>query len=117
MRRTPLSVASLVVAGIVVALLLAFFVSPHASSSPDGLEKVAAEHSLDTGTRPHDLADGPLADYSVRGIEGTRLSTGVAGVIGVLATFALTAGAVALARRTGAGARSRQVGGPVSDAA
>ncbi len=116
-RRTAISVASVVGAGIVVALLLAFFVSPHASSSPDGLEKMAAEHSLDTRTRPHDLADGPLADYSVRGIDGAGLSTGVAGIIGVLATVALTGSAVALARRTGAGARSRRTGGPASDVA
>lgn len=101
-RHTSISVASVVGAGIVVALLLAFFVSPHASSSPDGLEKVAGEHSLDTETRPHDLADGPLAEYSVRGVDRAGLSTGLAGIIGVLATFGLTAGGIALSRRISA---------------
>ena len=75
-------------AGLIVAFLLAFFVSPFASSSPDGLEKVAADKGLDTGAKAHALADGPLADYSVKGVDNKKLSTGMAGVIGVSITFA-----------------------------
>ena len=67
-----------------VALLLAFFVSPEASSSPDGLEKVATDKGfIDTGT-DHALADLPTADYGVEGVDNERLSTGLAGIIGVL---------------------------------
>ncbi len=75
--------------GVLVALLLAFFVSPHASSKPDGLEKVAADTGIDVGERAHTMAGGPLADYSVRGVDDASLSTGLSGVIGVAATFAV----------------------------
>ncbi len=36
-----------VVGGLLVALALAFFVSPYASSSPDGLNKVAEDKGFD----------------------------------------------------------------------
>jgi hypothetical protein len=89
-----------VAAGLFVALLLAVFVSPFASSSPDGLEKVAAEKSLDRGEREHALADGPLADYSVRGVHDERLGSGLAGVVGVAVTFAVVGGLFLVLRRT-----------------
>ena len=73
--------------GLLLALLLAFVVSPHASASPDGLEKVAAEKRLDTDTRAHAISGGPFADYAVAGIDDNGLSTGIAGVIGVTVTF------------------------------
>jgi hypothetical protein len=50
-----------------------------------------------------------LADYSVRGVHDERLSTGVAGVVGVVVTFAIGAGLFVVLRRT-AGRRDR--GGP-----
>ena len=90
-----------VVAGLVVALVLAFGVSRYASSQPDGLEKVAADHALDTGEQAHAAADGPLADYSTRGIDDAGLSTGVAGVVGVVITFALAGGLVWFEARAG----------------
>lgn len=79
-------------AGLTVALVLAFVVAPVASSSPDGLEKVAADKGLDRDVRDHALAGGPLAEYTVRGVDDDGLSTGVAGVIGVIVTFAAGCG-------------------------
>jgi cobalt/nickel transport protein len=75
------------VGGLLVAAGLALFVSGFASSSPDGLEKVAGDKGFLQTARDHLFADGPLADYAVRGIENERLSTGVSGLIGVLVTF------------------------------
>ena len=89
-----------VAAGLAVVLALAFFVSPIASSEPDGLEKVAQEERFADRAEDHDLADGPLADYGVDGVEDEGLSTGLAGVIGVALTFALGAGLFALVRRS-----------------
>jgi hypothetical protein len=86
-------------AGLAVALLLAFLVSPHASSKPDGLNKVAIDQGFDNQQKPHALGDGPLAGYGVDGVDNDRLSTGLAGVIGVAATFALGLGFFALVRR------------------
>jgi hypothetical protein len=80
------------VAGLVVALALAGIISYYASSSPDGLEKVAEdEQFLDTAT-DHATADSPLADYGVEGVDNERLSVGLAGVIGVVITAAIAGG-------------------------
>ena len=95
--RTKLSL--FVGAGLAVALLLAFLVSPHASSQPDGLNKVAIDHGFADQQKPQALGDGPLAGYGVKGVDDNRLSTGLAGIIGVAATFALGLGFFALVRR------------------
>lgn len=78
---------SFVLGGLAVALILAFFISPMASSSPDGLEKVAGDKGFLETAADHTLADGPLADYGVKAVSNERLSTGFAGIIGVLLTF------------------------------
>ena len=93
------SVVGLIIAGLIVAVLLATFVSPFASSSPDGLEKVAADKALDTEVEDHGLADGPLADYGVEGVHNERVSTGLAGLIGVAVTFAVGFGVFAVIKR------------------
>lgn len=76
-----------VVGGLIVAIGLAFFVSPVASSSPDGLEKVSIDQGFADTAEEHALADGPLADYGVEGVDDEGLSTGLSGVIGVAITF------------------------------
>jgi len=91
-------------AGLLVALALAFFVSPEASSSPDGLEKVATDEGFVDEAAPHDMADSPLADYGVGGVDDERLGTGLAGVVGVGVTF-LVMGGIVLLVRTAAGRR------------
>ncbi len=76
-----------VAGGLIVVLGLAFFASPLASSSPDGLEKVSIDQGFAETAEEHALAEGPLADYAVEGVEDQRLSTGLSGVIGVAITF------------------------------
>ncbi|MEU5773802.1 energy-coupling factor ABC transporter permease [Streptomyces venezuelae] len=71
------------IAGIVASLVLAGFVSFYASADPDGLEKVAHDKGIDKKAEDHATADSPLADYGVKDITDTRLSGGLAGVIGV----------------------------------
>ncbi|MGW4940809.1 PDGLE domain-containing protein [Actinoplanes sp. NPDC004185] len=98
--------------GLLVALLLAGVVSSFASSSPDGLDATAREgctfdsHGEITGgtcmlqrEQDHQLADSPLAGYGIRGIDNPYLSTGLAGVLGVLVTFAIGGGVFWLVRR------------------
>ena len=87
-----------VVAGLLVALGLAVFVSPFASSEPDGLEKVATEQGFEGSADDHDLSSSPVADYRVDGVEDDRVATGLAGLVGVLVTFGLALGAFALLR-------------------
>jgi hypothetical protein len=76
-----------VVGGLIVALGLAFFVSPHASSSPDGLNRVAIDKGFSDAEKESATAGGPLAGYGVKGVENQSLSTGLAGIIGVAITF------------------------------
>ncbi|MFD8306113.1 energy-coupling factor ABC transporter permease [Streptomyces sp. NPDC059690] len=71
------------VTGLATSLVLAGFVSFYASSSPDGLEKVAHDKGIDKKAQRHRSADSPLAGYGVRDVEDARLSGGLAGVIGV----------------------------------
>jgi len=96
-RRT--SLLGFVVIGLAVAVALVVAVAPRASSQPDGLEKVAADHGIDAGERGHALGDGPFADYEVQGVEHDALGTAVAGIVGIAATFVLGAGAVWAFRR------------------
>jgi cobalt/nickel transport protein len=70
------------------ALVLAAVFSFYASSSPDGLEKVAGEIGFSDSAKDHANSDFALADYGVDGIENERFSVGIAGVIGVVATGA-----------------------------
>lgn len=95
---------SLFVVGLLVALVLAGVVSGFASSAPDGLEKVAAQVGFIDTEQPHTMTDSPVAGYGVKGIENERLSGGLAGVIGVVATLALGSGLFWLVRRRGDGA-------------
>jgi cobalt/nickel transport system permease protein len=95
-----LRLRSFVIIGVAVSLVLVFVAAPHASSSPDGLEKVAADTGIDLQVTDHAMADSPLADYGVQGIDSPGLGTGVSGALGVVATFVLGAGLVGLLRVT-----------------
>ena len=88
-----------IIAGFALSLLLAGVVSNYASSSPDGLEKVAEDIGFLENAKEHTNSDGLLADYGVKGVENERLSTGAAGVIGVLATAGVSSGLFLILRR------------------
>jgi hypothetical protein len=85
--------------GLAVALGVAGFVSGFASSEPDGLEKVAVEQGLDEAAADHALADSPLAGYTVDGVDGGRVATGIAGAAGVAITLGATLGLLYGVRR------------------
>ena len=104
--------------GLLVTVGLALVVSGFASSSPDGLERVAEDKGFLGTARDHLLADGPLADYAVKGVGNERLSTGLSGLIGVLITFGLGGAlfAVVRSRRSGGdGGKGAEPGGPGSE--
>ena len=89
-----------VAVGLALAVALAFLVAPEASSEPDGLEKVAIDEGFVDGAEDHDLAGSPTADYGVEGVDDARLSTGLAGALGIGVTFAVTGGLFWLVRRS-----------------
>src|SRR4051794_18641786 len=76
------SARPILVFGLAVAIGLATGASPFASSRPDGLERVAADHAF-IG-RQH----GPAGNYAIAGIGDARLATGLAGFAGTLVVFA-----------------------------
>ncbi len=98
-KRTRLSTRRLWIIGVLAALLLAGGLSYYASASPDGLEKVAADHKMDTKVEVHTFANSPLADYQTKDVESPRLSGGLAGVIGVGATLLVGTGFFYVIRR------------------
>ena len=93
------------IAGLLVAVGLALVVSGFASSSPDGLERVAEDKGFLETAQDHLFADGPLADYAVKGVDNERLSTGLSGLVGVLITFGVGLGAVRAAQDHAVGLR------------
>jgi hypothetical protein len=78
--------------GLLVCLLLAGVASYYASSHPDGLQRVAEQTGFGHTADESATADGPLAGYSTRGVDDTRLSGGIAGVAGVVVMLLLSTG-------------------------
>jgi cobalt/nickel transport protein len=89
----------LVAVGLALSLVLAGGVSYYASSHPDGLEKVAGDIGFLDTAKESAVEDSPLAGYGVAGIENERISGGLAGVIGVASTAAISFGLFYALRR------------------
>jgi cobalt/nickel transport protein len=79
-------------AALLVTLLLAGVGSYYASSHPDGLEHVADRAGFLDTADDHPAGDGPMADYSVEGVDSPRLAGGLAGVVGVGVTLLVAGG-------------------------
>ena len=107
------SVFPFVLVGLAVSLLIGVVVSNFAAGTPDALQRAimdsACEDEPNEAAKEECLAEqegepvlgiqpGLLSDYSV---------TWLSGLVGVVATFALSAGLVLLLRRTG-GSSSRR---------
>lgn len=93
-----------VVVAVLVALALAGGVSYYASSSPDGLNKVAADHGFDAKQRDSAAADSPMSGYDTKGVNDSRVSGGLAGVAGVAVVLLATGALTYLVRRRPASA-------------
>jgi hypothetical protein len=95
-----MSLRIFVVLALALAVGLASALSPYASSSPDGLEKVATEKQfLEDGKLHAVQEDAPIPDYAFPGIDNPRVATGVAGFVGTLGVFALGYGLAYVLRR------------------
>ena len=75
-----------------LSIALAVFISPFASTSPDGLERVAEDKEFLHNAEGQEKISAPLPDYSVPGIGGEGLSTSLAGLIGTIITFVIAGG-------------------------
>jgi hypothetical protein len=86
----------LTVIALAVAIGLATAVSPFASSSPDGLNKVADEKGF---AKQAHAGDGPIAGYAFPGISNEHVAKGVSGFVGTIGVFALGWGIASVVRR------------------
>lgn len=88
-----------IIIGLLVALILAVFVSPLASPFLDGLEKVAEEKGfLEKGEEV--ILNSPIPDYIWPGIENEGVATAIAGASGTVVTFLAAWGLSLLLRRS-----------------
>ena len=97
--KRPVSTRLLVVAGVLVALLLAGVASFYASGDPDGLTKVSEDQGFAQTEKEHQTGDGPLAGYETKGVADGRLSGGLAGVLGSLVVLTIAGGGALVVRR------------------
>ena len=79
--------------GLGIALILALFLSPFTSTSPDGLEKVAETKGFaEKGETWKFWKQAPLPDYNIPWINNEKVSTALSGLIGTLAIFFIAFG-------------------------
>jgi hypothetical protein len=85
---------------LAVAVGLAVFASPYASTSPDGLQKVAGSKGFLADGRLHTIQErSPVPGYAFPGIHDPRLAKGLAGLLGTLLVALVGVAVVELARR------------------
>ncbi len=84
---------SLIWIGLGLSLLMALFLSPYGSSSPDGLEKVAETKGFqDRGEGWTLWKHAPFKNYTLPWIRDEKTSQAVSGFIGTLAIFLMAYG-------------------------
>jgi cobalt/nickel transport system permease protein len=79
--------AETVAFGLVISLGLGIFVSPIASTWPDGLEKIAGTLGFLERAVQTPLASAPIPDYTLPGIGSPGWATALAGGIGTAVVF------------------------------
>lgn len=101
-RRAP-SRRVVIIAGVVAAVLLATVVALFASSSPDGLERVAEDVGFADTAEDSATGASPLADYQVGGQQSDgatwrSVGAGVAGLVIMAAVAFVGFGALSRSR-------------------
>jgi cobalt/nickel transport protein len=87
---------------ILLTLVIAVFLSPWASSLPDGLERVAENLGFMEKAGGNGQAlwkNAPLADYKFPGLSGEGRATALSGLLGTLAMVGLGWGIGRLLRK------------------
>jgi cobalt/nickel transport protein len=89
------------VIGLAVALSIALFLSPFASSWPDGLERVAKDLGFFEKGEGAEVLKAPIPDYKIPGLDSEGFSSAISGTIGTFAMFGIGFGVARLLRRKG----------------
>ena len=82
----------LIVIGLFIAAAIAVFLSPMASSHPDGLEKVAEDKNFLQSAEEKEIIKAPVPDYSMPGIKNNTVAGSVAGLAGTIIVFCIAYG-------------------------
>lgn len=85
--------------GLIISLVLAIFLSPFASSWPDGLEKVAKNIGFLSKGEGTELFHSPIPDYAIPGIANEAVATALAGAVGTLIAFGIAYGVGVLVKK------------------
>lgn len=90
--------------GLTLALIIAAFLSPFASKSPDGLDRVSQDLKFEEKASSEPLTkqlpfSQVFAEYSFKAIPNEKISTAFAGITGTLVVFGLAWGIGKLAVR------------------
>ena len=98
-----ISTKLVMILGLAVAVGLGTAVSPFASSSPDGLERVAMDKAFIDKGELHSLQRvAPVPGYAFPWVKNQRVATGLAGLVGTIGVFALGYSLAWMVRRRGA---------------
>jgi cobalt/nickel transport protein len=79
-----------IVIWLLIALIIGGIISWFASSSPDGLERIAEDKGFLEKGEVEPAWKAPFADYLVPKIPSEKLATSLAGIFGTLIVFGLT---------------------------
>jgi cobalt/nickel transport protein len=96
--------SKILISGMALALGIALFVSPWASSLPDGLERVGEDLGFikkPEGPGVASWGKSPIPDYKVPGIQNEQWATRLAGLLGTIAIAAAGWGIASLLRKRG----------------
>jgi cobalt/nickel transport protein len=116
MEARKKSIIVFTMAGLAVAVAIALIISPWASSSPDGLEKVAEDKGFIGKAEETDPSweSSPIPDYAMPGLEESHpaLATALAGLAGTVAIFLIAWGLALVLKKKGKEAEVENPGGP-----
>lgn len=82
----------IILTGLLISIALAIFLSPFASKSPDGLERVAEDKNFLHMAEGTKIFNALIPDYVFPGIKHEGLATAFSGLLGTLITFGLVYG-------------------------
>ena len=85
--------------GLMLAIFIALFLSPFASTWPDGLERIAASKGFLEKGEEKNMIPSPLPDYKFPGFKNEKLATSLSGVLGAVILFGLGCGIACLLRK------------------
>ncbi len=80
-----------IIGGFIISVVLAVFLSPFASSFPDGLERVSENLGF-VHKEVSAIVKGPIPNYTFPLVKNEKIATSLAGLFGILIVFVVAFG-------------------------